>query len=190
VLACAARVFSLRGYEGTSVRDLAEALGLSKGSLYYYARTKQDLLYRILDSVHGENEQILAKVRAIPGLEPLDRIALYVRRQVAFNLANPERISVYYAELYRLEGERLATMLARRRMHDDFVADQIRAAQAAGLVDPAVDPRLASNLVFNTVGRDFHWYRADDAAGIDEVAELCARFAVGGLVSRARDAPS
>lgn len=183
VLQVAARVFSERGYDGASIKDVAEALGLSKGSLYYYTRTKEDLLFKVLQSVHGENEQILAEVEMVPDLGPLERIALYVRRQVIFNLSNPERMSVYYSDLDRLTGERRETILRRRRAHDDFIVGLIRDGQAAGLIDADINPRLASNLVFGTIGRHFRWYRPDGDASIEEVADLCARYAVGGLAT-------
>ena len=190
VIAVAATVFSERGYDGASIKHVADALGLSKGSLYYYSRTKEDLLYKVLQSVHGENEQILAEVELVPELGPLERIALYVRRQVTFNLNNPERMSVYYTDLYRLTDERLQTILGRRRAHDDFIVAQIRAGQDAGLIDLEINPRLASNLVFSTIGRHFRWFRADGAASIDEVAALCARYAIGGLTAASARAAS
>jgi AcrR family transcriptional regulator len=181
VIAAAARVFSERGYDGTSIRDIALALGLSKGSLYYYARTKQDLLFIVLESVHGENEQILADVAGLPELDPLQRIAAYVRRQVTFNLANADRMSVYYSDLYRLADDRLQTILARRRAHSTFIAGLVRDGQRDGLIDSEIDARLATDLVFSTVGRHFRWFQSDGRATIDEVAGLCARYAIGGL---------
>jgi AcrR family transcriptional regulator len=181
VIRTAAAVFSERGYDGTSIRDVATVLGLSKGSLYYYARTKEDLLFMVLQSVHGENEQILADVQAVTGLDPLQRIALYVRRQVAFNLGNPERMSVYYNDLYRLSEERLQTIRHRRRAHEAFMVSLIGEGQRAGLIDADIDPRLAGDLVFSTIGRHFSWFRADGQASIEDVAALCGRYAIGGL---------
>jgi TetR/AcrR family transcriptional regulator, cholesterol catabolism regulator len=181
VIETAAAVFSERGYDGTSIRDVASVMGLSKGSLYYYARTKEDLLFMVLQSVHGENEQILAEVEAVTGLGPLERIALYVRRQVVFNLGNPERMSVYYNDLYRLGDDRLEAILHRRAAHQAFMVRLIREAQRAGLIDRDIDPRLAGDLVFSTIGRHFRWFRSDGQATIEDVAVLCARYAVGGL---------
>jgi AcrR family transcriptional regulator len=181
VIETAAAVFSERGYDGTSIRDVATVMGLSKGSLYYYARTKEDLLFMVLQSVHGENEQILAEVEAVTGLGPLERIALYVRRQVVFNLGNPERMSVYYNDLYRLGDDRLEAILRRRRAHEAFMVRLIREGQRAGLIDRGIDPRLAGDLVFSTIGRHFRWFRSDGKATIEDVAGLCARYAVGGL---------
>ncbi len=181
VIQTAAAVFSERGYDGTSIKDVATVLGLSKGSLYYYARTKEDLLFMVLQSVHGENEQILAEVEATDGLGPLQRIALYVRRQVTFNLSNPERMSVYYNDLYRLGDERLEMILRRRRDHEAFLVGLIGEGQRAGAIDSGIDPRLAGDLVFSTIGRHFRWFRPDGEASIEDVAALCARYAVGGL---------
>lgn len=181
VIATAAAVFSERGYDGTSIRDIASALGLSKGSLYYYARTKEDLLFIVLESVHGENEQILAEVAALPELDPLQRIGAYVRRQVAFNLANADRMSVYYTDLYRLGNDRLQTILHRRRAHTTFISGLIGDGQRDGLIDARINAKLATDLVFSTVGRHFRWFQSDGRATIDEVAGLCARYAIGGL---------
>jgi len=181
VIATAAAVFSERGYDGTSIRDIASALGLSKGSLYYYARTKEDLLFIVLESVHGENEQILAEVAALPDLDPVARIAAYVRRQVAFNLSNADRMSVYYSDLYRLGEDRLQTILRRRRAHGTFIAGLIRDGQRDGQIDRKIDSEIATDLVFSTVGRHFRWFQSDGRATIDEIAGLCARYAIGGL---------
>src|SRR3954470_17525272 len=49
ILAAAARIFREKGYHGTSVRDIAESVGLLKGSLYHYIRSKEDLLARVFD---------------------------------------------------------------------------------------------------------------------------------------------
>src|SRR4051812_4368664 len=91
VLDAAARVFARRGYADASVQDVADELGILKGSLYHYIRAKEDLLFWLLEAVHGDVQQILAEVAAEEGLAPPDRIALYVQRQVQYNLDNLER---------------------------------------------------------------------------------------------------
>src|SRR5690606_40614148 len=48
ILAVAARLFREKGYHATSMQDLAEAVGMNRGSFYYYIRTKEDLLYRVM----------------------------------------------------------------------------------------------------------------------------------------------
>src|ERR1700760_1802047 len=86
VLAAAARVFYAHGYADASVQDVADELGILKGSLYHYISAKEDLLFRLLSGTQEGVTRILDEVRALEGLAPLDRLRLYVQQQVAFNL--------------------------------------------------------------------------------------------------------
>src|SRR4051795_7441902 len=85
VLDAAARVFARRGYSDASVQDVADELGILKGSLYHYIATKEDLLYWLLEGVHADVELILEEVSQADDLSPLGRIELYARRQVLYN---------------------------------------------------------------------------------------------------------
>ena len=182
VLAAAAEVFYERGYADATVQDVARALGILKGSLYHYIETKEDLLYRLLEQVHGEVQQVLDEVAAIKGLSPLERIGLYVRRQVHYNLDNLERISVYYHDIDHLSESRRAEIIAKRRDHNHFISGLVRAAQQRGEVDPTVSPSLTSNCIFGTIIWPYRWYRPDGRIQRDEIADVCARYAIGGLL--------
>src|SRR3954470_14043766 len=82
VLDAAARVFYERGYSDASVQDVADKLGILKGSLYHYIDTKEDLLFRLLQETHDEIYEILEEVAALEGLSPLERLEIYIRKQV------------------------------------------------------------------------------------------------------------
>src|SRR3954451_16198756 len=99
VLDAARRLFAERGYADTSVQDVADELGILKGSLYHYIRTKEDLLFWLLEDVHSDVEEILEEVAQAEGLNPIERIAPYVRRQVLYNLDNLERTFIYYHDM-------------------------------------------------------------------------------------------
>src|SRR4051794_38523212 len=85
VLSAAARVFHAQGYAGTSVQDVADELGILKGSLYHYISSKEELLFRLLDGTHTDVSRILDEVAAAD-LPPLERLREYVCRQVAYSL--------------------------------------------------------------------------------------------------------
>src|ERR1700754_5048275 len=93
VLEAAARVFYERGYSDASVQDVADELGILKGSLYHYIDTKEDLLFRLLQETHDEIYEILEQVSAMEGLDPLQRLEIYIRRQVEYNIDNLLRVS-------------------------------------------------------------------------------------------------
>src|ERR1700742_4125495 len=87
-------LFHRQGYEATSVEDIAGALGILKGSLYYYISSKEDLLFEIVSEVHADVQRILDEQVGIDDVAPLERIARYVREQALYNVRNVPRISV------------------------------------------------------------------------------------------------
>ena len=185
VLAAAVRVFYERGYSDATVRDIADALGILKGSIYHYIDTKEDLLFRLLEAVHNDVGKILEEVSADPDLAPLERLELYVRRQVSYNLDNIERISVYYHDIDRLSAGRLEPIIAQRHEHERFVTNMIKDAQAAGTADPSLDARLLRNCVFATVIWTYRWYRPGGRSSRETIADVCCTFVLRGVVGNA-----
>jgi AcrR family transcriptional regulator len=185
VLAAAVRVFYERGYSDSTVQDIADAVGILKGSIYHYIDTKEDLLFRLLEGVHNDVGKILEDVGADPDLAPLERLELYVRRQVSYNLDNIERISVYYHDIDRLSPERLAPIIAQRHEHERFVTNMIKDAQTEGTADPSLDARLLRNCVFATVIWTYRWYRPGGRASRETIADVCCAFALRGVVGNA-----
>jgi AcrR family transcriptional regulator len=181
VLNAAAKVFSERGYADASVQDVADELGILKGSLYHYIRTKEDLLFWLLEEAHRDVEEILEDVARVEGLNPLERIELYVRRQVVYNLENLQRISIYYDDIDRLSDLRRKRILDRRAVHDRFIRRLISEAQAQGLADPTLDARLLSNCVFATIIWTYRWYKPRGGASREAVVDVCAKYALSGV---------
>lgn len=182
VLAAAAKVFAERGYSEASVQDVADELGILKGSLYHYIKTKEDLLFWLLEEVHRDVEEILEGVAGTEDIGPLERLALYVRRQVLYNLDNLQRISIYYHDMDRLGDERLKVVLDQRHAHERFVNKLIRQAQDEGLADADADARVLTNCLFGTVIWTYRWYRPNGRVSRDRIADLCADFALNGVV--------
>jgi AcrR family transcriptional regulator len=181
VVAAAAKVFYERGYSAATVQDIADELGILKGSLYHYIKTKEDLLFRIFEAVHKEVEAILEAVLAVDALNPLERIELYVRRIVVHNLNDLIRISIYYHELDRLSEERRHAVIAWRRRHDRFMRDLIRQAQDEGLADPSVDAGMLANCVFATVIWPYRWFHAGSKDTPQSIADTCTAFVRQGV---------
>lgn len=181
VLEAAARVFHARGYTDASVQQVADELGILKGSLYHYIKTKEDLLYGLLEGVHREVREILTEVAAAPDLDPVDRLRLYVTRQIEYNVRNLVRISVYYHDFQRLGPERRKTIYAQRREHETFVADLIRQAQDSGAADPDRNPQVLANCVFGTIIWIYRWYRPRGPISARDLAMTGADFAVAGI---------
>jgi AcrR family transcriptional regulator len=184
LLGAAARVFADRGYSDASVQDVADELGILKGSLYHYIKTKEDLLFWLLEGVHNDVERIREEVAAIEGLDPLERIAEWVRRQVLYNMDNLDRISIYYHDMDRLSPGRLEILTQKRKADSRFIINLIREAQAQELADPALDARVLSNCLFATVIWIYRWYNPNGQISRAKIADTCAEYVTHGLIGK------
>jgi AcrR family transcriptional regulator len=182
VLQAAQKVFYERGYADATIQDVADELGILKGSLYHYIRTKEDLLVDLFEELHIGIEQVVAEVARAPGLDPLERLELYVRRHVLFNLDHLEPIAIYYTDLKRVSPVRRDGFVDRRRTYERFVTSLICDAQDAGLADQSLDPEVVSNCVFATIIWTYRWYRRDGRASAASIAEQCSEFVLGGVI--------
>ncbi len=180
ILDAAIQVFYERGYAEATVQDVADAVGMLKGSLYHYIKTKEDLLFQLFELVHEQVELIKEAAEKAEGLDPVQRLEIYVERQVEYNLANIQRISVYYHDLGLLGSERLAYVRAERRAHNIFVTGLIEEAQSQGLADDSYDPRMLANCVFSTIIWTYRWYR-EGSVGRPRAAALTSFFALRGI---------
>src|SRR5271154_2297781 len=88
VVAAAVKMFYQSGYSDTSVEDIANELGILKGSLYYYIRSKEDLLYEIVRDVNDDVAALLSAAIENTELTPLERLTNYMIAQVEYNASN------------------------------------------------------------------------------------------------------
>lgn len=178
LLQVAARLFYERGYDGTSMEELARKLGITKSAIYYHVSSKEELLRmsvdRALDGLFGVAEEAEAlDGRAIDKLEHLVRGSVRVLcEQLPF-----------VTLLLRVRGntrvERAA--LARRREFDLIVAKLVQQAEAEGDVRPDVDPAITARLLFGLVNSLIEWYRPRDPSDSAIIADAVAKVAFDGI---------
>jgi TetR/AcrR family transcriptional regulator, cholesterol catabolism regulator len=181
VLEAAANIFYERGYASATVQDVADALGMLKGSLYYYIDSKEDLLYRLMVEIHDGVDAVFTEADSVEGLSAIEHLERYVKSTVEFNARNLKKISVYYHDMDQLSGARHKEILARRRTHENHVAALIRQAQADGDAAPDLDAKLLANCVFAPIIWMYRWYRPGRGVSVEELSDTCARFVRYGL---------
>ena len=178
LLEVAVAVFNERGYEATSVEEIAGRLGVTKSAIYHHVPSKVELLRLALDRALDALFAVTAEPGATPG-PAIDRLEHVVRGSVRVLAAELPFVTL----LLRLRGntdvERAA--LERRRRFDRIVTDLVRAAEEEGDVRPDVDPALTSRLLFGTVNSLTEWYRADGDLSPDALADAVLTTAFGGL---------
>jgi TetR/AcrR family transcriptional regulator, cholesterol catabolism regulator len=115
----AARLFAEKGYHGTSIGDLAEAMGVQKGSVYAHIESKQDLLYETLSdgaaAFHGALDLIPDAMPAV------DKLRLALRAHLAIVAEQLDVATVWMREWRYLEGERREEFVAARRRYEERI---------------------------------------------------------------------
>jgi TetR/AcrR family transcriptional regulator, cholesterol catabolism regulator len=180
IIDVAAGIFHRQGYADTSVQDVADAVGILKGSLYYYIDSKEDLLFRVLEEVHEDAHAIVEEVGAMDA-PPLERLGAYLRKHVAYNTNNLTKVAVYYHDFGLLSPDRREVIIEQRRVYERFVIGLIREAQEEGAVSPLVDAKLAAYSVLGMANWVYTWYSPKGKTSPSELASLIADLIVGGL---------
>ena len=178
VLAVAVEVFNERGYDGTSMRELSERLGIAKSAIYHHVTGKEELLRLALDRALSGLSAVADRARVLPA-PAIERLEYLVRGSVEVLEAE----SPYVTLLLRVRGnttvERAA--LDRRRAFDRFVADLVGAAQRDGDIDPDRDALITARLLFGLVNSIVEWYRPTRRSGARPLADAVCAMAFDGL---------
>ena len=180
ILEAAAGVFHAKGYKATSIQDIADAVGILKGSLYYYITSKEDLLFEILEDVHQQGLRNLERIEATPGT-PLQRIRAFVTLHVSHNAENLVKMAVFFHDFRSLSPERRKIIVAERDLYDQHLRALIAEAQKGGCVCPDLDPKLTSIEILGRMNWIYQWYQPGGSQTTAEVAETMADFVVSGL---------
>lgn len=181
VLDAAAKVFHEHGYADASVRDVADELGILKGSLYHYIDSKEDLLFRLLMEVHAKVAEIRAAVEAEADLTPIQRLHRYVFRHVIYTAEHLPRVSVYHHDVEQLSEDRKKKILRERHDHERYVEGLIREAQEAGEAEAGLDPTPNTRFIFGAFIWTYRWYQPAGRLSIETIAQECADFIVRGV---------
>lgn len=177
LLEVAVTVFTERGYDRTSMEDLATAAGLSKSSIYHHVQGKEELLALALDRALDALFAVLAQPQATT-CPAVDRLTQVVRGTV--NALIDEL--PYVTLLLRVRGNSPTELaaLTRRRRFDQLVATLVHDAQEQGDVAAEVDAATATRLIFGMINSLTEWYRPGRQELLD-LPETVVRLVRSGL---------
>ncbi len=181
ILTTAAQVFMEQGYDRASIRNVADRAKVSVAGLYYYVKSKDELLYliqfHVFDGLVKRFEEDAPRVS-----EPTERLELFIRNHLEYFLRHLAELVVCTREIDRLEGEFGEAVNGRRRAYF---------AQALGVVneilanhtDSAVPARTATLALFGTINWVWTWYSPDGDRSPNELARDFVRLYLHGLLA-------
>ncbi len=173
----AARLFAERGYHGTSIGDLAEAMGVQKGSLYAHIASKQDLLYATMREGAAAFHAVLD---AIPDeLPPTDKIRAALRGHLRVVADQLDVATVFVQEWRYLEGERREEIVAERRRYEERFRALFREGRDLGFFRTDLDEASAALLALSAANWAYTWLRP--GRDTDELADRFYGLLVDGM---------
>jgi len=176
----AARLFSERGYHGTSMQQLGDALGLQRGSLYAHIGSKEELLYDVVDD---GAEAFLERAGRVESMEALASVKL--RRLLVGHIETAiehlDAATVFLNEWRYLSDDRRAEIQSKRDRYEDTVRQVIVDGIEAGEFRRDTDVGFAARLVLSAGNWTFAWYRPGGELGPTDIGERFARLVLRGL---------
>jgi AcrR family transcriptional regulator len=169
-----ARLFREKGYEATSVRDIAAATGLQSGSWVYHFKTKQDILAAVMEE---GLQRALERIEAIgrDQLPPREQFRALLRAHLDTILApGQDFIPVLLYEWRSLEAKSRPRVVALQRRYEAVWDQVIAQLQRSG--EWAQPTRIDRLLMFGALNWMAHWYRPDGPFDVAQLADEAERF--------------
>ena len=183
ILEGAARLIFQRGYEATSMQEIAEACGLTKAGLYHHIKTKEALLLAIQHyGMDMFDDMVLAKVADIA--DPVARLRECMARNIAMVTQDASKeVLIILHEHQTLTGTARDEINARKKRYVRFLESAFREASERGQIR-TVDPTLAAFSFLGVVLWTYKWFRADGKLSPRQLSDGMIDLFFEGLMPR------
>jgi AcrR family transcriptional regulator len=180
VLEHATRLFAEKGFAGTSLQDVAESMGLKRPALYYYFKSKDDLLDRLIaDATSGPAQQLKA-IAERSDLNATQRLHAIAHASVRWIVTHTDRFLLLVKSESELSPASAKRFNAGRRDAAEIVKSVIEDGIESGEFRP-VNSRVAAFGVFGICNWAAWWYQPNGPESIDSIADQLADMVVAGL---------
>jgi TetR/AcrR family transcriptional regulator, cholesterol catabolism regulator len=183
ILRTAARLFQQRGYDATSMNDVAAALKLSKGGLYHHFQSKDEILFEIMDhAMQITEERVLTPARNIA--DPEERLRALIRLHIEVVLSPRDReITVMLHENHPLPPTLRKRINARKKDYIHFVENLMVEVQRSRRAQGAVSPRAAAFALLGMINWIYQWYKPEGELQTHNLVPQFTSLLFGGMFS-------
>ena len=178
----AARIISEKGFDATSMGDIAETVDLTKGGLYYYIKGKKALLYAIMNFVLNLLEEDVIEI-AEEEADPDRRLASLLSGYVRLVIDEPSAMNILVNEEEGLDVSYRPKIMERKRAFSDFLRDSIVDVLEKQDRTPELDPTVAAHSVLGMVHGVVLWYKTQTDLTPDELIDQVTQLALRGLIA-------
>ncbi len=181
ILRTAARLFQQRGYDATSMNDVAAALKLSKGGLYHHFQSKDEILFEIMNhAMEITQERVLNPVRGIA--DPEERLRALIRLHIEVVLSPRDReITVMLHENHPLPPALRKRINTRKKDYVHFLENLMAEAQQSRHAKGNVSPRAAAFALLGMLNWIYQWYKPEGELQAQNLIPQFTELIFGGI---------
>lgn len=178
LLAAAAHLFRTKGFERTTVRDLAQAVGIQSGSIFHHFKSKEEILRCVMEEVIHFNTDRM-KAALMQAQSPRDKLLALIRSElVSINGETGEAMAVLIYEWRSLSEESQRFILTLREHYEQLWLTVLNEAKAAGLIPSHVDTFILRRFLTGALSWSNYWYKPNGPLTIDQLAEQALSLAL------------
>ena len=178
----AAKLFAERGYEATTFNDIADAVGLLKGSLYYYAPSKEDLLYSVIHEVHQSGRELVDR-NTEEGLDTISQLRNVVGDAVRFLIESREKNVIAMRDFRALSEESQRELGDERVVFWKYLRRLISTGQSEGTIRADVDVLVVATAILGAINYLPAWYERGRPPSIARMVQGYRDFLIEGLLA-------
>jgi AcrR family transcriptional regulator len=179
VLRSAANIFFTKGFHATSIEDVARDVGMLKGSLYYYIKSKDDLLFQLLLAGIEDGDAFIARQIDVSG-DPVEQLERAIRAQIDYIIQNKVPFGLFLHEFDSLSGKRQHKLISVMSRYNSRFVELVRRGQQRGeLIDG--EPWLIVNGILGMCNWLYRWYDTEQVSGPEQVKQVFLRMILSGI---------
>jgi AcrR family transcriptional regulator len=176
----ATEIFAKKGYEKTTLEEIAAELKMTKGSLYYYFKGKEDILFQSLMRAHSLANEVLNGVAEKKDLPAKERLALAVKEHIKILTRKFVYATLRQQDLL-LPGELRSAVMAEREKFQNVFMSIVQEGIEEGSFKKS-NLKMVSYAILGAVNWVARWYSPEGDMSPDEIGDVFAEYLLGGLV--------
>jgi AcrR family transcriptional regulator len=190
IVRVAAKVFQDRGFHDATLEEVANSLQISKGGLYYYVRSKDELLYEIHRMAMDLVLPRLAEIASRPGISAVQKLELAVQNHITNLTDEFDVVVVMLQQEYALAPYDRQAIAALRNRYDDFIIGIIEEGKQNGEFRADVNARMAVYHLLGSLNWIPHWYQRAGSMTLGEISTTFVQFFLDGISTANRPSTS
>jgi AcrR family transcriptional regulator len=189
LLKAATQVFAKQGYQSASISDIIATAGVARGTFYLYFRSKQDILFAVIDDLREQQKVFIAQLSELEGrathANPREQARQGFLAWLRFYDQRRDALKILLREANLIDASLEQKRAEVRRGVVEYLSKRIRRLQNEGLFQREISPEIASHCLIGMLDEiTLSYLQKGSRPKLEWLAEQCVRFEMDGLLHR------